>query len=63
MKVGDKVTLLVHGAGTVSKEKAIIKEIGENYLKIKDRDSIFKKKKDGSYRTDIETFSFWFEIK
>jgi len=64
MKVGDKVVLIIHGAGVVSKEDGyIIEGISDKILTLENEDKVFYKKKDGSYRTEKGFGNFWFEIK
>jgi len=63
MKKGDKVTILIHGAGYVSKEKHSIEEIDDKSLKVEGLSNIFYKDKKGNYRTHISSFGFWFEIE
>ena len=63
MKKGDKVILLIHGAGVTSKEKAIIKSIDEKSLTLEEQDRIYYKDENGIYKTEMGFAGFWFEIK
>ena len=63
MKIGDKVTLIIHGVGLVSEETGIIEEIDDEKLTLEDQDKIFYKNKNEIYRTKVGAFRFWFEIK
>lgn len=64
MKVGDKVTLIIHGADLSSdEEEHIIEEINDKMLTLEDSDKVFYKNKKGIYRTKVGAFRFWFEIK
>ncbi len=63
MKVGDKVTILVHGAGVTSEEEYIIEEIDDEKLKLEDLSDIFYKYGKGNYCTEVSSFGFWFEVK
>ena len=64
MKIGDKVTVRVFGAGVFSDEDwHIIEEINDNGLKVEDLDDFFYKTKKGNYCTEVGFAGFWFEIK
>ncbi len=63
MKVGDKVTVLVHGAGVTSEEEHYIEKIDDENLEVEDLSDIFYKDSKGNYRTHISPFGFCFEIK
>ena len=64
MKIGDKVTVRVFGAGVFSDEDwHIIEGISEERLKVEDLDDVFYKSKNGIWKTPLSTFGFRFEIK
>ena len=64
MKIGDKVTVRVFGAGVFSDEDwHIIEEIDDISLKVEDLDYIFVKNIKGDYITATSTFGFWFKVK
>ena len=64
MKIGDKVTVIVHGAGVTSEEDYhTIEEIDEKTLKVEYLEDTFYKTKKGNYKTERSLFGFQFEIK
>ena len=63
METGDKVIVLVHGAGVTSKETHIIYEIDNESLKVEEMNAIFYKNNKGNYKTERSMFGFCFEIK
>lgn len=67
MKKGDKVILIIHGAGQVSEEEGHkISCIDDKKLELYGQNKVFYKEKDGIYRTkksDDPFFGFLFEIK
>ena len=64
MKVGDKVTLIIHSADLSSEEEEhIIDEVDDKKLKLEGSNKVFYKNKKEIYRTEVGAFRFWFEIK
>jgi len=65
MKIGDKVIVIIHGAGLTSEEEEYtIDEIDDKSLRLEESDKVFyKTKEEGKYITRMSSFGFWFEIK
>lgn len=63
MKIGDKVVVIVHGAGVISEENHIVYGINDETLEVEEIDDIFYKDNKGNYKTEKSMFGFWFEIE
>ena len=59
-KKGEKVRLLVHGAGVTSEETGVVESVTKNAIKLENEDRLYNPKTGHS---EVGFAGFWFEIQ